>query len=109
MKRKLILFLATITATALLFTGCGNKETETPSVAEEIIEEIEATEPEETEVVEEKNLDETNIQVGSDVETDEELVEETVLTQEEIDELKATAPPFFGQLAVEHYETIINT
>ena len=98
-KKALVLFLATMTATALLFTGCGNKENETTPVAEETIEEIEATEPEEIEPVEEDNLGETNEvegdSVGASIIVDGEIVGGTALTQAEIDELKSTASGSF--------------
>ena len=90
-KKALILFLATITSTTLLFTGCKNKEAETTPVADEAIEEIETTEPEEIEPVEEETLDEANKQVGSDIKVDEEIIEEIVLTQAELDELSKNA------------------
>lgn len=57
MKNKTVLIiLATLTTTVLLFNGCGKKEIETETVVSEIVEETEDTEPveevEETEIVE---------------------------------------------------------
>ena len=52
-KKALILFLATLTTTTLLFTGCRNKEIETPPVVEETMEEIDTTELDEIMPVEE--------------------------------------------------------
>ena len=111
-KKALIFFLATMTATALLFTGCKNKETETTTVAEEAIEESDTTESEEIEPVEEENLDESNEveggSAGASIIVDGEIVEGTALTQAEIDELKANAPTDDAKENVEIYEAIIN-
>ena len=111
-KKAFTLFLATLTATALLFTGCKNKETETIPVVEETIEEIEATEPKEIEPVEEENLDESNEveggSAGASIIVDGEIVEGTALTQAEIDELKANATTDKAKRNIEIYEAIVN-
>ena len=52
-KRALILFLTTMTAASILFSGCSKKEEETTPVAEEAMKEIDTSEPEEIEPVEE--------------------------------------------------------
>ena len=108
MKRKLILFLATITITSILFSGCRNKETETTTVVSESVEEVELTEHEEIELVEEENLDEINEEASysADIIVEGEIVQGTALTQAEIDELKATAPTDFAKENVEIYESI---
>ena len=95
-----------------MFTGCGKKDTEpvvsevveeTEPVAEiEPVEEVETTEPEETIAVEEE------IQQQEDVEVDGEVVGGSTLTQEEIEELKASAPSNIAKENVEIYEKIIN-
>ena len=109
-NRTVIILLATLTATILLFTGCGKKDTEpvvsevveeTEPVAEiEPVEEVETTEPEETIAVEEE------IQQQEDVEVEGEIVEGTALTQEEIEELKASATTSNEKLYIDIYEQI---
>ena len=98
MKNKLLVisFL-----TVLMFTGCGKKDAE-PVEETEPVEEVEITEPEETIAVEEE------IQQQEDVEVEGEVVGGSTLTQEEIEELKASAPSNIAKENVEIYEKIIN-
>lgn len=94
-----------------MFTGCGKKDAE--PVVSEIVEEIEEAEPvEETEPVEEvETAEPTEVSngeyngAGEDVEVDGEVVEGSTLTQEEIDELKASGDSSF-QMALDAYEAI---
>lgn len=109
-KKALLSLLVTIIATSILFSGCGNKKTETTPVTEETVAEVEPTKPEDVEPVEEEHLDETNQEASysTDIIIDGEIVEGTALTQAEIDELKATAPTDDAKYNVERYEAIIN-
>ena len=107
MKNKLLVISFLI---VLMFTGCGKKDAEpvvsevveeTEPVAEiEPVEEVETTEPEETIAVEEE------IQQQEDVEVEGEIVEGTALTQEEIDELKASATSSGDQYSLTLYEEV---
>ena len=107
MKNKLLVISFLI---VLMFTGCGKKDTEpvvsevveeTEPVAEiEPVEEVETTEPEETIAVEEE------IQQQEDVEVDGEVVGGSTLTQEEIDELKASATSSGDQYSLTLYEEV---
>ena len=109
MKNKLLVisFL-----TVLMFTGCGKKDAE--PVVSEIVEEIEEAEPvEETEPVEEvETAEPTEVNngeyngAGEDVEVEGEIVEGTALTQEEIEELKASATTSNEKLYIDIYEQI---
>ena len=111
--KYLTTILSLILVTALLFTGCGKKDTE--AVVSEVVEEIEKAEPvEETEPVEEVEITEPEetiaveeeIQQQEDVEVEGEIVEGTALTQEEIDELKASATTSNEKLYIDIYEQI---
>ena len=108
-KKAFTLFLATLTATALLFTGCKNKETETIPVVEESTEEIEATETEEIEPVEEEILDESNEAEGSYENGNPDLVDGTALTQAELDELSKTAVTDAQKEIVDSYKSLQET
>lgn len=82
-NRTVLILLATLTATILLFTGCG-KETDTEPVVSEAVEEMEETEPvEEVESTEEAEQTEP-------VE-EEPAIEYVPMTEEEFEEFKATA------------------
>lgn len=64
-KTVLVLFIA-LSATMLVFTGCGNKENDTVPVVSEEVEEIETTTPiKETEIVE----DISEVTTADDIET----------------------------------------
>ena len=109
MKNKLLVisFL-----TVLMFTGCGKKDAE--PVVSEVVEEIEEAEPvDETEPVEEvETAEPTEVNngeyngAGEDVEVEGEIVEGTALTQEEIEELKASATTSNEKLYIDIYEQI---
>ena len=109
MKNKLLVisFL-----TVLMFTGCGKKDAE--PVVSEVVEEIEEAEPvDETEPVEEvETAEPTEVSngeyngAGEDVEVEGEIVEGTALTQEEIEELKASATTSNEKLYIDIYEQI---
>ena len=111
-NRTVIILLATLTATILLFTGCEKKDAE--PVVSEIVEEIEEAEPvDETEPVEEvETAEPTEVSngeyngAGEDVEVEGEIVEGTALTQEEIDELKASATSSGDQYSLTLYEEV---
>lgn len=100
MKNSTVLILlATLTATILLFTGCGKEADTEPVVSEavetEVVEEVEAIE--ETQPVE-------KFEPAEPVE-EEPVAEDVPLTQEEIDELKSTGDSAF-QMALDAYEAI---
>lgn len=98
MKNKLLTTICILTV--LICTGCSKKEAE--PVVSEAVEEIEKTEPvEETEIVEDIVEEEP-----TDVEADDEFVEGTTLTQEEIDELKANSADSAFQVGLEAYKAI---
>ena len=111
-NRTVIILLATLTATILLFTGCEKKDAE--PVVSEIVEEIEEAEPvDETEPVEEvETAEPTEVSngeyngAGEDVEVDGEVVGGSTLTQEEIEELKASATTSNEKLYIDIYEQI---
>ena len=111
-NRTVIILLATLTATILLFTGCEKKDAE--PVVSEIVEEIEEAEPvDETEPVEEvETAEPTEVSngeyngAGEDVEVEGEIVEGTALTQEEIEELKASATSSGDQYSLTLYEEV---
>ena len=110
--KYLTTILSLILVTALLFTGCGKKDTE--AVVSEVVEEIEEAEPvDETEPVEEvETAEPTEVNngeyngAGEDVEVEGEIVEGTALTQEEIEELKASATTSNEKLYIDIYEQI---
>ena len=112
--KYLTTILSLILVTALLFTGCGKKDTE--AVVSEIVEEIEEAEPvDETEPVEEvETAEPTEVSngeyngAGEDVEVEGEVVGGSTLTQEEIDELKASAETDLAKKNIDRYEIIIN-
>ena len=109
MKNKLLVisFL-----TVLMFTGCGKKDAE--PVVSEVVEEIEEAEPvDETEPVEEvETAEPTEVSngeyngAGEDVEVEGEVVGGSTLTQEEIEELKASATTSNEKLYIDIYEQI---
>ena len=111
------IILLTLTLSLPLF-GCGKKEEPVaPPVTEETVEEIEPTEPVEEATDQQDGLNEGTVidrgdtttvdsGSGSDIKVDGDLVEGTTLTQEEIDELKASAPTDFAKENVEIYEAI---
>lgn len=95
-----------------MFTGCGKKDAE--PVVSEVVEEIEEAEPvDETEPVEEvETAEPTEVSngeyngAGEDVEVDGEVVGGSTLTQEEIEELKASATTSNEKLYIDIYEQI---
>lgn len=99
-NRTVLILLATLTATILLFTGCGKKADTEPVVSEsaetEDVEEVESIE--ETEPVEEAEQTES-------VE-EEPVAEDVPLTQEELDTLKSQATTDAQKEALDAYENI---
>ena len=78
MKNKtLLVMLVALTATMLVFTGCGNKENDTVPVVSGAVEEIEATTPiKETEIVE--DISEVTTEVNNDTTTTEDGIESNI-------------------------------
>lgn len=105
MKNKTVLvLLVTLSATVFMFIGCEKKENDTVPVVSEAVKEVQTAEPEE--VVESVEEDTAPIK---DTAAEEELAEETILTQKELDELKANAPTDQAKENVEIYEAITNS
>ena len=105
MKNRIVLILlATLTATILLFTGCG-KKADTEPVVSEAVEEIEEVEPvAETKTVEEAESTE-EVEPTEPVE-EEAVAEDVPLTQEELHTLKSQATTDDQKKALDAYETI---
>lgn len=110
-KTVLVLFIA-LSATMLVFTGCGNKENDAVPVVAEAVEDVKETESDEgdedTTPIEETTGNENGEcnEAGEGVEVDGEIVEGTTLTQEQIEALKADATSSGDQYSLTIYEEV---